>query len=253
MNEQLLVSIAGQPDLTLPLKGGRLRIGSNPQCELPIDHPEVAALALMLEYRGGAFFVQNLNSYDIYVDNETLHAQSSSLWSVGQDLYLTQSVTLRLQGGPSPNVEGGAAQTGAKSTSVDKKGTSTTETKPASNRAFYQITTIVLCALIAFYALSTDSSRSGPTIASFDSLCAGFPENSKITREQRNLRNYLQDAWLIDIRAGNYSPDVAINAYTLVLEHPLIANAVAGNDNLPGQIKAFAASRILRYERMRGK
>lgn len=81
-----------------------LRIGGDPQCEICVPSAELAAHAVTLEYRSGAYRVYNRGSELIRVGNTAIQPGASGGWGQGESLSLPGglSLVLAFDGDPRP-------------------------------------------------------------------------------------------------------------------------------------------------------
>ncbi|TWU03705.1 FHA domain-containing protein [Neorhodopirellula pilleata] len=224
-------SSLGQYDLIR----GKQSVGSAATCDIVIAHPEVNALATMVEVSGSAVFVENKNQYPIYVGQQLVDVGGMAEWPVGATIGLTRSVTLEL------------ADTTSVSVDAIEKGSA--QDKTIQNAV--QVVVIAVCAILCFYMLANDKGSSVSTTGSevrFDELvqryeAAGGSELKNLSHGHRVLLGYLTEARNIERRWGRSKSDEAREAYEIILRYHLVG-ANNASDSLVDETRQFASSRI---------
>lgn len=228
---KLLVRIGDAPVREIPLTWSKLRVGSDASCEVRLDHPEAAPHSLNLEERGGAYMVQNCNRYVIYVGSESLPPQGWALWRPGQELLLSQSITLQ--------VAGEAGRSGAAAGEAPRAAGSSTASKAV------QLGVTIVCLVAAFVMLTKEQRPTLRTGDSFQSLIRDLQGIDRPSQDDQRSMRYLQEAWLLERRR---SPRAALEAYQLLMNHAPIRDARPDEQSLASRIKSFASARITALE-----
>lgn len=227
MSYKLCVNIPEQPTLEYNLDDGRYRIGSSPDCELVIDFSEVSNVAAQIDVRGEAVFIRNMNPFPIYVGDYELSSSQQGEWPVGHPVLLTQSVSLDLLDVKSQQNQN----------KVDEAAKRT--------RSTMQIAVVVACLALCYFLLTSEEKA----VDSTKSLRFSFTDlveelEAKDSRSHRMILNYIIDARVSDVRWGRDDPRRAISAYQLLLDEPLVREAIEGDGSAEGKIRQFALARV---------
>jgi hypothetical protein len=104
MPAKIVVKSGAAANTEVVIREEVLRIGSDPSCEVMLPDPGLAPHAATLEFRDGAYIIHNRSDLPIRINAVPLERRTFRKWSVGQDLYLTERVVLRLDidGDPKP-------------------------------------------------------------------------------------------------------------------------------------------------------
>jgi hypothetical protein len=235
------VHIPGSSPQRVPLSGSSGTIGSARSCQVQIEHHEVATQALMLDVRGGDFWIQNLNPYSIYVGIDEVTPKAWSPWTANQTIQLTQSVSLTLG-----NEQHGATAAG------DKTRVEAEEAKSWDAGKLFQLLVIGICFLGAgFLLFGPKSDVAGVIDKEFD-----FNEVVATLRSQSNdveydtVRRYLQQAWMADRRWRTSRPESVMRYYEILLNHYLVRENPKRDETLD-EIAEYAKRRLrnLRFRR----
>jgi hypothetical protein len=227
------IEINGLPDspqrITLAEKSGT--IGSGASCEIPIAHAEVADQALLIDVRGDDFWVQNLNTYSIYVGMDEVTRGAWAPWTTGDTIQLTKSVSL-LIGEQEDAVEGEAKGEASGSGGLDAS-------------KILQMVIIVVCLVAAVAILLNNPDETGGEID------RGFNFNETVDWLETNnddvefvtVRKYLQQAWMADRRFRNRQPAAVMKYYELLINHRLVKDNPNDDENLK-EISDYAMRRL---------
>lgn len=241
MSYKLIVRIPDRPPIETQLPAGRLRLGRDPSCEVSVDFAELGGQAAVIECRGDAVFLKNLNRFTIYLGTQPVETGALVEWPPSQQVQLTRNVALSLQPvGESP------AEDSSKGSDKNKKARST-----------LQIGVICVCAIVGYVLLTNGAStvkrRAAPP-ESFQELIGEFEAGMTIHRtdnrltgltvEQQITMRYLQEAWMADCRWGDSRPEKAVAAYELLLSYRPMRAAAMSPETLPGRITQFAKWRL---------
>jgi hypothetical protein len=227
MAYSLWVQNASGESTTFELIDGRFRLGSRKECEILVEHPEVIANAAVIDVRGGAVFIRNLNPFPIYVGEQPLPTNDQTEWRPGLAVLLTQSISLQIE-----NIKQRASDI------EDAE-------KAKKKRATNQMMIIGICAAVGFYFLANDTTPKDSTkqfTFSFNDLVKELAD--KPSGDFKLIRNYLSDARMADVRWGRENPKRAIASYQLLLDERRIRDAASSEETLEGRIKAFALARV---------
>ena len=237
MSHQLKIQVAGLAPETVELTSGSSRIGREPGSEVRIDHPEVSAQAAVLQNRGGAMLVQNLNSYPVYVGSDAIAPSAWADWPAGQTLQLTRSVSLELVDASEPTGE--------------VKELDDEEARRKKTMSTINLAIIIACCVGIVFLLTVDNEGGGSKKLKFTSESLVVELTEKIVAgqgqsqvENKNLRRYLQKAWSADQRLADKDPQRVVQAYEYVLYHPLVRNAPESDEELYGKIRKLTRSRL---------
>lgn len=213
MSYSIDIHIPGSSPQRMPLNGASGTIGSSKSCQFPIDHREVSAQALLLDVRGGNFWIQNLNPYSIYVGMEEVTPSAWSPWAASETIQLTQSVSLTL-------INEIASAAGAK---ADSKEVSETSSGFDVGKLL-QVLVIGVCFLGAGFLLFAPKSDVTGVIDkefNFNGVVAQL-QNKSNDVEYETVRRYLQQAWTADRRWRTSRPDFVMKYYELLVNHRLV-------------------------------
>ena len=95
-------------------------VGAADNCQVVIDHPEVAAQALLIDVRDGSFWIQNLNPFSIYAGVSEVPSHEWSPCAIEEVIQLTKSVSLRIVEGETTNASGASVTKDAQPLDVSK-------------------------------------------------------------------------------------------------------------------------------------
>jgi hypothetical protein len=213
MSHFIDVHIPGNPAHRISLNGSSGTIGSARSCQFPIEHREVSAQALLLDVRGGDFWIQNLNPYSIYVGLEEVTSKSWSPWAANDTIRLTQSVSLTL-------IDDQLVPTGAGNRS---KGEAEESTSWDLGKIF-QVVIIAVCFLGAGVLLFGPKSDVAGVIDKefeFNQVIEKLAMESQNV-EYETVRRYLQQAWMADRRYRATRPETVIRYYEMLVNHRLV-------------------------------
>jgi hypothetical protein len=212
---------------SVDLADGKYRLGSRKGSEVLVSHPEVQENAAIIEVRGGAVFLRNLNPFPIYVGDEQIESNDQTEWRPGLTVLLTQSISLQIE-------------------SLRQSASDRDEAEKAKRkRSMNQWIVIGICSFLGFYFLVSDSAPKDSTRQfqfSFNDLVKDLTE--KPASDYRLIRNYLTDARMADIRWGRENPKRAISSYQLLLDERRIRDANPDEETLEGRIKVYALARV---------
>src|SRR5690349_4034146 len=81
------------------------RIGSDPHCQLCLADAGLAAHAATLEFRDGDYHLYNRAGQSVVLAGRELPPRGSGRWPAGQELRLTETLSVRLEvsGDPAPS------------------------------------------------------------------------------------------------------------------------------------------------------
>ena len=256
MAHRIVVLVPEQDPVEYPLPEGRVTLGSQNSNGICVDYQnEVDPQAAVIELRGEAVFIQNLNQFPIFVGQRELASAATTEWSPYEQVFLTRSVSLRLKTDEHDAEEDTEVATGSKST--------------------MQIAVTLVCLGLCYYLLTSE--ESGPKTAEkldfgFDTLVAeieaeappaGYapapvPEEgnastgsrrnlSQLPYERQTVLSYLTDAGRADARWGmtGDDPQRAVNAYELLLNYRPIREARSEGDTVEAKIRVYASARLL--------
>ena len=231
----------GPTPLRFKLSGNSATIGSSRACQIPIPHREVSEHALVLDIRGNDFWVQNLNSYPIYVGMDEVAPNTWSPWSSGETIQLTRSVSLTIVTEEDATAEGDAAA--AKKSEGDAKGFDFSK--------WLQILIIIGCFTGAPILLFADKDEvTGVIDKQFDfNEVVRNLESRKNDVEFETLKKYLQQAWMSDRRWRKKSPATVMKYYELLVNHRLVRENPT-QDEIVASIGDYAKRRLseLRFD-----
>ena len=241
MSYQVVASLGDQSRQSFVLENGRYRLGSGPNCELQVDFSdEVVAVAALIEVRGEAVFIQNLNEFDIYVGAQLLPPQSSTEWAPDELIQLTLNVTLAL-----------IDQDAAPAAADQEPGTT-------AAKSTVQIAVTIVCLVLCGYLLTSESSAPQSTQSlkfSFNDLIneieAQAPRGSdggadlgQLPYRWQTVLSYLTDARKADVRWGRVDPDRAVESYELLRDYYALSAPALPSDALEVKVRRYAAARI---------
>jgi hypothetical protein len=228
------IHIPGTAPHRIPLSGSSGTVGSARSCQIPIEHHEVSAQAMILDIRGGDFWIQNLNTYSIYVGLDEVTPKAWSPWTANQTIQLTQSVSLTL----------GNEKLAATSASDKTKG-EVEESKSWNAGKLFQLLLICACFLGAgFLLFGPKSDVAGVIDKEFD-----FNQIVETLQSQSNdieydtVRRYLQQAWMADRRWRTSRPETVMRYYEMLVNHHLVRENPKGDPTLD-EIADYAKRRL---------
>ncbi len=212
----LLIVDDGAASRELPLRHEMLRLGSDPRCELRIDHSEVEPQALTLDFRGTTLLVQNNNPYDIYLDGMAIQSGSWNPWAPRIPLRMTRSITLTYASDREP---------------ADHDGQVASELEPASSddqskRQLIQLSVIGVCVLLGIFVLSRPDAPVADNSESFPQMQKAIEGTIEARKAQHlsadvaalsEVQRLLQEAQWTEMRWGERSPAMPIQAYQRIL------------------------------------
>ena len=239
MAERLRIHTVGGPDAEVPLLPGPARVGRSASCQVRIEHPEIGQQVALIDYRGGAYFLQNLCPYDIYVGQQPLRPNAWSQWRIGDELRLTKSISLSLSSGP--------AETAAPAAAVVAEEKTAAKTVSDSGRKMIQLGVTIACVVLGVLFLMADQglNPSVETPDTFADLIAELNQNHPLRRSDEIIRDDLQAAWMLDRRANASEGRAdAVGKYQSLLKTPEIRAASMDRNSIHSRIKVFAARRI---------
>lgn len=239
MNFQISVAVDGDTIATRSIGRGKHNLGNRPDCAIVVNHPEVAAVAAMVEVTGDVVFLQNRNEFPIFVGADPISPGGIAEWRTGAVVQLTRSVTLALE---------------AINTNATPAATTTTA-KSSQSSSLMQIGVIIACAVLGYYMLANESQSGGTANAGsggkailFDDVIKSFEQVGgvdfkKLSYEERTLMGYLTEARSLERRLGKAGKDKALAAYELVLSSRLHHDPQT-NSELAAEAAEFVANRI---------
>jgi hypothetical protein len=247
MAERLRIHKAGYPDAETPLKRQPTFVGRDADCQVRIDHPEIQERVAALDYRGGAWFVQNLCGYVVYVGPRAVPPQSSGEWRANEELRLSQSVSLTLI------VDAGPAGVAAAPVAAAEK-PAPADAAAQRRKKLIQIGVILICTLLVAVLLTAPQKQ--PPVSTHDDFATlvellKTKQPSDGMHDNRAICDYLQSAWLNDRRCRESKEHnarnraEAIRLYRLLLKELLLPqkDRLEGDD-VYNRVKVFAAQRI---------
>lgn len=247
MSSQLVIN-DGTQTVTLTAPAGVSRLGGNPSCQLAYAHDEMPDVALSLDNSGKTLLVQNLTGYEIYVGDESLLANQTTVWQPGTELFLTEHISIELDHTDDETEETYVAD-------ADEVA------KAKRQRQLVQIGVIAFCALIGLQQMSVDPAAASAKVQefSFDEVRESLETQIEMLRskglvepmdEWMRTLHALQEARFLEIRSQKRSPDQAITAYQRVLESGPVRDAPAEGDLLESQVFRYAtAQKVILSER----
>lgn len=227
------VHIPGSATQRIPLSGSSGTLGSSKSCQISIDHHEVAAQALVLDVRGGDFWIQNLNPYSIYVGIDEVTPKAWSPWTLNQTIQLTQAVSLTL----------GNQQLAA--TATEKAKAEAEEAKAWDAGKLFQLLVIGVCFLGAGFLLFGPKSDVAGVIDkefNFNEVVNTLRSHSNDV-EYDTVRRYLQQAWMADRRWRTSRPESVMRYYEILLNHHLVRENPKGDSTID-EIADYAKRRL---------
>lgn len=227
------VHIPGSATQRIPLSGSSGTLGSAKSCQISIDHHEVAAQALVLDVRGGDFWIQNLNPYSIYVGIDEVTPKAWSPWTLNQTIQLTQAVSLTL----------GNQQLAA--TATEKAKAEAEEAKAWDAGKLFQLLVIGVCFLGAGFLLFGPKSDVAGVIDkefNFNEVVNTLRSHSNDV-EYDTVRRYLQQAWMADRRWRTSRPESVMRYYEILLNHHLVRENPKGDSTID-EIADYAKRRL---------
>jgi hypothetical protein len=234
MSYSIEIKIPGRSSHRMSLNGNSGMIGSSKSCQFPIDHREVSAQALLLDVRGGNFWIQNLNPYSIYVGMDEVTPNAWSPWSAAETIQLTQSVSLTL-------IDENAGVAGAK---LDSKEASDSASGFDMGKLL-QLVVIGICFLGAgFLLFGPKSDVAGVIDKEFDfNEVVSKLHNSSNDVEYETVRRYLQQAWTADRRWRKSKPEYVMKYYELLVNHRLVRENPK-REEIMNEISDYAKRRL---------
>ncbi len=239
MSFEVLFADSSGPIAQAELSEGKHQVGSDPNGSIAIRHREVAPRALALECSGGVVFVENCNSYSVYIGREPLAPGQITEWRDGTTIQLTRSVSASLRHVVKPDsiIDDGSDLLGSRKQMAIQAGV------------------IACCLLLCTWMLTTDSKSRATeeqTAVTFDELVslyeqAGGTELVKLKHEHRILLTYLTEARGQELRWQGRNQKQSRQAYELILASNLSSN-LGSNDQLMDLTQQYAASRIAALE-----
>ncbi len=228
------IEINGLPDSPqrIMLDGKSGTIGSGASCQIPIAHAEVADQALLIDVRGDDFWVQNLNTYSIYVGMDEVTRGAWAPWATGDTIQLTKSISL-LIGEQEDVVEGAVKGEASGSGGLD-------------TNKILQMVIIVVCLVAAAAILLNNPDETGGEIDSqfsFNETVKSLEDDYSGDIEYTTIRRYLQQAWMADRRFRSRQPTAVMKYYELLINHRLIRE----NDNKEEEDKDQNLTEISEY------
>ncbi len=236
MSDRVSVLTSDGIEFDIPLAHRQMSVGSQPGCDVRIDHEEVAGVAARLENRGGCYMLQNCNPYEVYIGDCGVCPDQWAEWPNGQQLLLTRSVSLTLQCGDAEQQSNGDSGSG----SDDETGQEPTDAKKL-------IQLIVIAACVAFGVMMMvmrPSEQATQSIDGFAKLIKDIDAVPELTKDDRVVRRYLQEARLMDIRYRRGNPKPIMQAYQLLINHPSICQADFNDPTIHARIRRYAEQRL---------
>jgi hypothetical protein len=197
---------------TYSLQEGVNTIGSDTECTIPVAHPEVPAVALTVEVKGGAAMARNRSPFTIYLGQDGWEPKELLPWAPGDVCSLTRSVTIELQ-------TVGDALDGAPAVKP-------TESSP--QRKVTQLAAIALCLAIgAQQLMSEDAVDASEETASFGDLVKYSQEeidrgnefdNPQAAQDWAETLRLLQEARYYEVRIGKRQKPLVRQAYQRLID-----------------------------------
>jgi hypothetical protein len=228
------INIRGSSPRRISLNGKSGTFGSANACDFLIEHHEVSAQALLLDVRGGDFWIQNLNPYSIYVGIEEVTPSSWSPWSPSETIQLTQSVSLNLF---NERLATTAGKEGSKGLADESKSMDVSK--------LFQILLIGACFLGAGFLLFGPKSDVAGVIDKefkFNEIVEKL-QNESGDIEYDTVKRYLQQAWMADRRWRITRPEAVMQFYELLVNHRLVRQNPKGDPTLE-EISDYAKRRL---------
>ena len=240
MSARLEIRVAGQLVAEMPAPPDAARVGRGGGCDVRIDHAEIPEQAAQITSRGGAYLVQNLCPYDIYVGSQLVAPHAWAQWPSGQELRLSRNVGLLLTAdattaapGKTPAAAGGSAPESSE--------------KAENRRKMIQLGVTIGCLGLGALLLLGDRGATTSTESEdrFEDLLKELREKKPPGPRDAVLQEYLQNAWKNDQRRKSSEGRAeALRYYRLLINEPDIAVAATDRSTLSGRLKIFAARRI---------
>ena len=234
------INVPGNSPRRVPLQGNSGTIGSAKSCQIPIEHHEVSAQALLIDVRGGDFWVQNLNPYSIYVGLDEVTPNAWSPWTNGETIQLTQSVSLTMIN----------EQLNASGSKSDSGGVSS-ESKGMDVGKLFQVLLIGVCFVGAGFILFAPKKDVAGVIDKefeFNEVVEKL-ELKSINVEYETVRRYLQQAFMADRRWSESRPETVMKFYELLVNHRLVREN-PNDDATLDEVASYAKRRLstLRFD-----
>jgi len=210
-------------------------LGTSDTCNLQFEHNELSRESLNIEVNSGEIWINNRNSYSIYVGDEEVPAGSWAQWNIGTQISLTRSISLELIGSESQETLNSSAAKPVQNSSM-------------SFGTIAQMVVIGLCFVgaIAIFAGGKRSSVPQELQETSFQLEASIDElipYEEMRPEIRSLRRMLQKAWLSDRRWSSTNRPIVVKNYQDLLNHQYFRTQSAVPVDIDS-IKIFAKSRI---------
>ena len=209
--------------------------GTSDTCNLQFEHNELSEESLNIEVNSGEIWINNRNSYSIYVGDEEVPGGSWAQWNTGVQISLTRSISLELIGSETQETLNSSAAKPVQSSSMNF-GT------------IAQMVVIGLCfaGAIAIFAGGKRPSGAEELQETSFQLEASIDElipHEERRPEIRSLRRLLQKAWLSDRRWSSTNSPIVVKNYQDLLNHQYFRTQSAVPVDIDS-IKIFAKSRI---------
>ncbi|MDC0936633.1 FHA domain-containing protein [Pirellulales bacterium] len=239
MSTRLLVR-SNTDNWEFPLRKASLTLGSAPQLELRVPHPEVASKAATIDNRGPSALIINHNSFPIFVGAEQIEPGGCAPWTPGDVVQLTRNISLGLDGvsGDRRPGDASAGQSGRRYQSGGSK-----------HGQIPKFAVIGVCLFLSVFMLIRGevSQTSGPQISFAELLEQTMhlrtlnPNNAEPLEQ---ILTTLQDAQVAELRFRHTDPKQVVKAYRRLLATEVVRRPNDVQKDLAVKLKQYGSERI---------